>query len=123
MNFVIQFTVRTTVELSSLQGVAKAYGDKDVAFLSLSVCKDIIAFWAVFCYTVLLSSHNQEGSMSYWTRTDDHLRHNHAPKCPDCGRPMVPIDDHGRFGCILCPKAPRGEHGFPVVDITDEDDL
>ena len=40
MNFVIQFTVRTTVELSSLQGVAKAYCDKDVAFLSLSVCKD-----------------------------------------------------------------------------------
>ena len=38
MNFVIQFTVRTTVELSSLQGVAKAYCDKDVAFLSLFVC-------------------------------------------------------------------------------------
>ena len=50
MNFVIQFTVRTTVELSSLSGVAKSYCDKDVAFLSLRICKKTIAQKAVFCY-------------------------------------------------------------------------
>ncbi len=74
------------------------------------------------CYTILFPPHNQEEPMPYWTRTDDHLRTNEAPKCPWCGKPMVPIDDHGRFGCVLCPKAPRGEHGFPVTDVSAEDD-
>lgn len=44
----------------------------------------------------------------YWGRTDQILRRRGAPRCPHCGKPMAPADDHGRFVC-LC-------QGYSVVD-------
>jgi len=39
--------------------------------------------------------------MSYWTATDDYVRHHGGgPPCPSCGKRMFAADDHGRFTCF-----------------------
>jgi len=37
---------------------------------------------------------------SYWGATDEILADEGAPTCPNCGNPMFPEDDHGRFTCF-----------------------
>lgn len=43
----------------------------------------------------------REPGMNYHTATDEILkrRGRHGPRCPNCGKEMFPIDDHGRFSC------------------------
>jgi uncharacterized OB-fold protein len=43
----------------------------------------------------------REPGMNYHTATNEVLRKRggNRPKCPNCGREMFPIDDHGRFDC------------------------
>jgi len=39
--------------------------------------------------------------MGYWDETDKIIGANGGvnPICPDCGKMMIPIDEHGRFFC------------------------
>lgn len=39
---------------------------------------------------------------NYWIRTDQVLAENggKGPPCDSCGKPMYPVDDHGRFACV-----------------------
>jgi len=39
--------------------------------------------------------------VGYWDETDRIMNANggNGPVCPDCGKRMYPIDDHGRFSC------------------------
>lgn len=42
--------------------------------------------------------------MGYWTATEEVLATiGEFPRCPKCGRAMLPVDDHGRFVCFACP--------------------
>ena len=42
------------------------------------------------------------GAYSYYGATDEIMAEHggRTPNCPDCGQPMFPMDDHGRFGCF-----------------------
>jgi predicted RNA-binding Zn-ribbon protein involved in translation (DUF1610 family) len=64
--------------------------------------------------------------MGYWDATDEALKKNggHGPACPNCGKEMVPEDDHGSFRCFSCGNGldtiPRLhiEGTIPQVDTT-----
>jgi ribosomal protein S27AE len=55
---------------------------------------------------------------NYWSVTDDMIRKNGGrnPTCPNCGKEMYALDDHGRFACSCGRRI--GEYLFKLPPIS-----